>query len=145
MELDQIDLSDLLELETDEREAHRQIAKYCRIDLAALDTALERHPALFGYSVACHEMAKVRESQAKWDLEVALAQAFEIVTNQDAKLTATAADRKIKMVPIVQGAAKAHRDAMVVCSRLKGLVNGLEHRRDMLVQIASKQRKESYG
>lgn len=137
-----IDLSELLEPKTDNREAQRSIANYCRINLQNLDQALERHPALFAYAVACFEMAKVQEAQKKWNLEVTKSTSYQFLMDSDPKMTVAGADKKIPSIPAVASAVAELHEAMSVVGRLKGLVDGLGHRRDMLVQISARQRQE---
>lgn len=136
------DLSQILDNGTDETIVRRQVSEYCRINLANLDEALQRQPSLFAYASACFEMAKVNEAKAKWDMEVALSQAFQVFMDQDSKMTVGAAEKKMKSVPSVQEAVRVYHQAMQLCARLKGLTNGLEHRRDMLVQLSARERQE---
>lgn len=140
MKLAPPDFSQILNPEADQLAVSQEIAEYCRIDLANLDIALERHPSLYAYTSACFEMAKVAEARAKWDLETTIANTFSIVMNKDSKMTATAAEKVVKTYPAVTQAAATHHEKMLITARMKGLANGLEHRRDMLVQISARQR-----
>lgn len=143
----ELDLSELLDHSTPEGEAQRKVASFCRIDLQNLDIALSRHPAIYAYCAAVYEMAKVKEARAKWDMEKAKAQAFSIVMDQGRanKITATEAAEKVKQVPLYQQSMDALLSAEVITGRMKALVDGLSHRRDMLVQISARQRAEMSG
>ncbi len=143
----EIDLGPLLDPKTDESEASRKVSQFCRIDLQSLDIALSRHPAIYAYCAAVYEMAKVKEAKAKWDMEKAKAQAFGIVMDQGrtTKITATEAAEKVKTVPLFQQAMDFLHESEVITGRLKALVDGLGHRRDMLIQISARQRAELSG
>lgn len=142
MENDEVIFSSIIDSKTPERDARARIAAFCSINLADLETALARHSALFSYAVAVHESAKVDEARSKWEKEKAEAKAYSDLLREDPKVAIGAAQLRIKTMPVYEKAVGEHLETQVVLGRLKALVNGLEHRRDMLVQLASRQRAE---
>lgn len=139
---DEIQLNRILDPKLTEQQVSEVVAQYCEINLADIETALSRQASLYSYVVAAYELAKVAEAQEKWNFEQTKADAFIKIQSLDPKESATSIDRKILQAQTVRDAAKAHFSAQANTARLKALVSGLEHRRDMLVQIAAKMRQE---
>jgi len=137
-----VDLSRIFDPKTSNSDIQKVVAEYCRIDLANLDEALSRHAALYAYTVAAYEMAKVQEARAKWSLEMIKSEVFKILGQQDKRVTVAAAERRIPLAVTTQAGAQTLFDAQVLTARLRALVMGLEHRRDMLIQISARQRQE---
>lgn len=140
--MDDINLSEILNPTLTDDQAEAKVSEYCRIDLANLDLALSRHAALYAYSVAAYELAKVQEARAKWKLEGTKAMVFGALTEKDSKIAVAAADKKIPLAIPVKEAMEEMLTIQSTVARLRGLAAGLEHRRDMLVQISARQRQE---
>ncbi len=136
----EIDLTSLMDPKTPERVVNAVVSSHCRIDLANLDAALSRHAALFAYAMAAFEMAKVAEARIKWRTEVVKSEEFAKI--QLKGKSATAAEKLILTLDSVQTVMDELHASQEVTGRLRALINGLEHRRDMLVQISAKQRQE---
>lgn len=137
-----ISLDVLLDKNLSDDQVGQQVANYCRIDLANLDTALARHPALYAYTVAAYELSKVQEARKKWEVEEAKAFTYQALQAVDQKTSVSSADKKIPNSANVKAAMESLFSIQGVVARLKALSAGLEHRRDMLVQISAKQRQE---
>ena len=136
---DSIDF-DLILGATDPQIARSEIAKFCRIDLGSLDEALSRHAALYAYAAAAFEMSKVQEARAKWHVEVTSSACFSALRSEG--LSATAADKEALLNPKVLAAKEDLFTTQHTTSLMRALVGGLEHRRDMLIQISARQRAE---
>ncbi len=136
----ELDLSPLMDASTPERVVNVLVSNHCRIDLANLDAALSRHAALFAFAMAAFEMARVGEARAKWRADVVKGeQATRLLASGK---TVSAAEKTIPTVPEVKTVMEELLTAQMVTGRLRALISGLEHRRDMLVQISAKQRQE---
>jgi hypothetical protein len=118
------------------------VSELCRINVANLESTLERHPGLFAYASAQHELAKVAEARAEWMLERKRAEAFKRTKDAHATMPANRIEREVETDQEVVSAAEHYFTQKAITARLKALVNGLEHRRDMLVQLSARQRKE---
>lgn len=139
---EEIDLKTILNPDLPEREAAAKIAEYCTINTQDLETALARQASLYSYAVAGHEIAEVDQAKAKFSLDKAKATSYGILLDQKPKAPDTILSKEILTLPLVTKAQDDLIRAMGVCARLKALVSGLEHRKDMLVQISAKQRRE---
>lgn len=140
--MDEIQLGQLLDPNLPEERASEMVAEYCRIDLSNLDLALSRHSSLYAYTVAAYELARVQEARAKWSLEVTKSDVYQVLVEKDPKVSVSAADKSIARAVTTKTAMEEMFKAQVAVARLKALVSGLEHRRDMLVQISARQRQE---
>ena len=118
------------------------VAELCRIDLADIMGTLEMHSALYAYASATHEMAKVAEVQAKAEMEKVKAQTFLDLAARDPSLPVNRLERTVEVDPAYQTLVSRYHAALRQAGILKALVGGLDHRRDMLIQIASRQRRE---
>lgn len=137
----------VLDLATPEVDARSIITDFCRINLADLDTTLTYHAGLYAYAVAVHEMAKVNEARAKMNREKVEAtvadQLLRVKNPETGKYpSATEVGLTMKLDNRYAEATEAFFNAQQIAGRLKAVTAGLEHRRDMLVQLSAKQRKE---
>ena len=118
------------------------VAELCRIDLADIMGTLEMHSALYGYAVATHELAKVAEVQARAEADRMKAQTFLDIAARDPSLPVNRLERMVEVDATYQTLLARYHAALRQAGILKALVAGLDHRRDMLIQIASRQRRE---
>lgn len=118
------------------------VAELCRIDLADLISTMELHPSLYGYAAASYESAKVAEVQAAAEVDRLKAQVFLDLATADPSLAVNRLDRLTETDPKYQGAVTKHHQAKRDAGALRALVTALEHRRDMIIQIASRQKRE---
>lgn len=130
----------VIDLEALERNPALEIARLCAFDPEDLQTAMVRQPVLFGYASVCYVQARRREADAKGAYERALALAFRRQRGEGAAI-GTANEMKV-----VDEDVQRARDAMVAAEAearmFHALVKGLEHRKDMIVQVAARQREE---
>jgi len=119
----------------------------CSIDIRYLDETLEKHPGLRAWVNAAHEVARVQEERAKW--EVTKTRAAMLLTAKQQKDLDTG---KPKTVTVLEAEVEQHPDVIAavehlfkqqeVRGALRAMADALEDRKDMLIQIAAKQRKE---
>jgi hypothetical protein len=117
-----------------------EIVEIVRISLRNLLETMARHPGIYGYAAAAFEAGKVRQLELEYGVKQAKARAFSHFLQQT---SATAAD---KLVDGDQGVIEAQATLirqMREVAALGALVRALDHRRDMLVQIAARQRQEA--
>lgn len=137
-----LDFGKILNPKTPEWEARQIVTDFCSVDLVDMMTTLGRHAGLYAYAVAACEMAKVDEARASWEKEQAKSRAFSRLVTENPKITASAAEVRIPLDAEYIAAVESYLSTRVTLARLKALVEGLGHRRDMLVQLASRQRAE---
>lgn len=125
-----------------DRAPEKTVANLCRIDVSDMITTMQQHPPLFGYVAASYEQAKIAEEQAKDEVDRIKAQVFMDMANEDPSLPVNRLERLTVMHDKYQLALEHHRDLAARTGRLKALMNTMEHRRDMIVQIHSRQKKE---
>ncbi len=117
----------------------REAARVCTINVANLDQAIERHPALFAYVHSHWSIAKAAEEAAKWKYEQAVGDAFSAARLSGEALGA-AKIMSTQAIPVQE-----LKMALLACSRftrqLDSVVRGMEHRRDMLVQLSARDRQ----
>lgn len=128
-------------------EPQKLAAEVCLVDVSKLDETLQGHPALRAWVNAVHEGARIEEEQAKWQVTKSYALAF-----LRAKTTPDPDTGKGKNVDTLKAEAEsdpehvAAQEALFVIQRKRGalraMADALEDRKDMLIQIAAKRRKE---
>lgn len=128
-------------------EPARLAAEVCTIDVANLDRTLEQHAALRAWVNATYEVARISVERAEWELTKAratiLLRVKAIVDPDTGKAkTMGVIDAEVVLSEEVQKATEDLRSVQERCVVLKAMSNALEDRRDMLIQIAAKQRKE---
>lgn len=126
----------------------RLAAQVCLIDVHNMDRTLQRHASLRAWVNAQHETARVEEERAKWELTKTRAR----VLLQDVRMTADSQTGKTKTKDVAEAEVELHDD-VVACTEalltaqqkrgaLRAMADALEDRKDMLVQIAAKNRRE---
>lgn len=136
------DFAQVLNPAVEEAKARAVITSFCHINLADLQTVLSRHAGLYAYAMAAHEAAKVQETILRVARDKVEADYLELNTPSGTKPNATAIGIAVRRYPPYQTADTDLRNQQIVVGRLKALVSGLEHRKDMLVQIAAAKRRE---
>ena len=130
------------------REPAKLAAELCFIDVVRLDETLQRHPSLHAWVNAEHEVARIAEARADWELIKARARALLI-----AKAMPDAHTNKAKTVDVLDAEADTHesvQNAKLTLfavqekrGALRAVIDAMDGRIQMLVQIAAKQRQES--
>jgi hypothetical protein len=143
-----LDFQKILDPRAPESECKQIISDFCHINLSDLQTALARHAGIYAYASATYEAFQVQEARDKWSKEQAESQAFDKLLQDWAKNkegkdpTVSGSTLKIRLDPTFSAAQQRLLDTQSTIGRLKALVKGLEHRKDMLVQVAARQRRE---
>lgn len=119
----------------------------CSINAADLDRTLQEHPALVAWVVAAHESAKIVEARARWELTKA-----EAIVTLRAKAQDDPDTEKPKTIQVLRAEVDASPEVGEATDHLfttqertaalRAMVEALRDRRDMLVQLAAKQRDE---
>lgn len=122
--------------------SEKQVAELCNIDLSDLIRAMRHHAALYAWVAWKFEAAKVAEVQADYDVELAKAQASNDLMTADPSMAVNRVEKLVPLQPKYRAAVRKHIEARKELAPLKALITGLDHRRDMIVQIASRQKKE---
>lgn len=117
-----------------------EVARVCTINTANLEHALENHAAIYAYANAAYAKARADKGRVEWQYEQAVARAFADLREEgkaigEAKETAET-DEAVRTLK--KKVLEADREVRI----LYALVQGLEHRRDMLVQLAARERAE---
>lgn len=122
-------------------------ATVCSVDVVNLDETLQHHASLRAWVGATYEMAEIEEERAKWELTKARALAM-----MKAKETPDEKTQKAKILDVLKAEVEMDEQVMACMeaylsagekkAALRGMIRGLEDRKDMLVQIAAKQRLE---
>lgn len=120
----------------------RLAAEVVLIDTSRLDEMLVRHASLRAWVNAVHETARVGEDRAKWEVNKARAKAMLEARAGDVKKTVPVLNAEVEQDANVISAEEALLDAQHKRGALRAMVIALEDRKDMLVQIAAKRRKE---
>ena len=76
------------------------------------------------------------------ELDAEKSRAFERAQKAEPKATMTALEKKVPIDSEVERKRFAVLQAQLQVARLRGLLGGLEQRKDMLVQLSAKQRQE---
>lgn len=121
-------------------------ATVCTIDVVNLNETLQRHPALRAWVNAAHEAARIAEARAEWEVTKARARALLVLRNltdaNGSKKTVQVLEAEVEDHEQVQGATQRWLDAQEKRGALRAMADALEDRKDMLIQIAAKQRQE---
>ncbi len=122
-------------------------ALVCSVDVINLDRTLQQHSALRAWVGATYECARIEEEKLKWQVTKTRALALLFAkkemdpdTNKPKALAVLAAEADI--AESVQQAGAALHAQQEKRGALRAMDKALEDRKDMLVQIAAKQRKE---
>lgn len=119
-----------------------EISKLCEIDLDDLTNCLKEHSVLYGRAYVYCEKAKAQASAEKWRYEQAKTQAFSKL-REDGMAIGSAKEQcelESDVVALYEKLLKAEKKTGIFYA----LLRGLEHRKDMLIQLSSREKKE-YG
>jgi hypothetical protein len=119
-----------------------EIARVCAIDVTDMETVMQAHPALFGYASASYEVARAQQSTAEWSLDRTKAAVFEEKKAEDPKASVSGIKEVLENDPKVIAASNEVLQSTRRALLLKSLVNALDHRRDMIIQISARHREE---
>lgn len=121
-----------------------EAAKLCAINLADIEDTMQKHPALFAYAAASYEVERVKEARAKAGLERIRAEVFQIESQDKA---VSRVKEEIDANPRVIAAQDILLRTQQRVAVLRAVVESLTQRRDMLIQLAARQRQEirAYG
>jgi len=124
-------------------------AEVCSIDVANLDETLQKQPALRAWVNAAYEVARINEERRKWDVTKARARAFiqaktevDPETGKPLSKTIATLEAEVETNPDVLEATGKLLSQQEIKGVLRAMANALEDRKDMLIQIAAKQRAE---
>lgn len=122
-------------------------AEVCSIDLVNLHMSLQMHAALRAWVGAAHESARVAEARVNWDLTKARALAMLRFGEVGGRPPKHVLDARVEGDDDVIELTEALLNAQEKRGALRAMSDALDHRRDMLVQLAAKQRQEQsdYG
>jgi hypothetical protein len=121
---------------------HEEISRLCEIDLDDLEGCLRNHAVLYGKAFSYFQAAKARENHEKWLYERSKTNAFSDLRDKGAAVTA--AKEQSEVAPEVIDQFEKYLEAEKRTGIFYALLKGLEHRKDMLVQLSSREKKE-YG
>lgn len=130
----------------------RLAAEVCSVDVVNLDQTLQKHAALRAWVNAAHEVARTTEEGLKWEETKARARALLRAKEDNDPHTGKAKtvavlEAEVTTTPEVIEHTEALLEQRKVRGSLRAMADALEDRKDMLIQIAAKQRKEleDYG
>ena len=132
---------DLPRLMSDE-EGEAYLIELCAINISHIENTLQNHAALYGAAELAFEMAEVevaRIKKALYDAEVVL---FNQIQHKEKGLAVTKTDRLVAAHPSIMEKQDELIDAQASRGRLRALCKGLISRKDMLIQISSRQKQE---
>jgi len=124
------------------KDSQKEISELCEIDLDDLGLCLKQHPILYGRAYDYYEKAKASVSSQKWKYEQAKTKAFSEL--RDGGMAIGAAKERAEVEPEVIDAYNKLLEAEKRAGIFHALVRGLDHRKDMLIQLSSREKKE-YG
>lgn len=117
------------------------------IDLARMDETLQTHASLVAWVNATYELARVE--QERWEFELTKARAMALLA---ARAVNDVHTQKAKIQVVLEAEVETNTNVVqaqqmlqaqkVRCGALRAMSKALDHRQDMLVQIAAKQRRE---
>lgn len=124
-------------------------SEVCTIDIANLDQTLQIQPALRAWVNATYEVARIAEERLKWEVTKAKAVAHlkvrrevDPTTKKVISKTVGQLGAEVDLDENVQHAIAALLEQQETRAALRAMTDALEDRKDMLIQIAAKQRKE---
>jgi hypothetical protein len=121
-------------------------AEVCKIDIAHLDETLQKHAALRAWVSAAYETARIGEARLEWEDVKTRARLMLEVPRMDPQTgkpkTMTVINAEVELVPVVMDVMERLLAQQEVRGALHAMTRALEDRKDMLIQIAAKQRKE---
>ncbi len=122
-------------------------AEVCSIDLVNMEETLQRHASLRAWVNAAHEVARIAEEKAKWELtrteaEVLLERKRELDEQTGKWKTIAALEAEVRVSLRVGTATEDLFEQQEKRGALRAMSSALEDRKDMLIQLAAKRRKE---
>lgn len=122
-------------------------AEVCFVNMKDLDGTMQRHAALHAWIGTAFENARVEEEETKWELEKAQGRALlaaKKTKDPDTNRAKTAGVLKAEVVldEAVQTAQRAVFAASRKFGALKSMERSLNGRKDLLIEIARRQRHE---
>lgn len=117
-----------------------ECSRLCQINTANLVDALEKHAALYAYVNALYEKARATETRREWQYEQEKAQVFAQLRAEGTAIGE--ASETAELNEQVKEARKAYMKAEEKRRLLWALVDSLDTRKDMLIQLSARQRAE---
>lgn len=114
-------------------------AKVVMISLNDLEGTLANHPSLYAY--AATEYAIAESARVRAEVEVKRAKARAVKTLLNLGNSKTAADRLIEVDPGVVEAGETLQTHTERAAVLRAVVQALDHRKDMLVNLSARTRR----
>lgn len=119
----------------------------CTINLNNLEQELEQHPAIRAWVTAAYETARIKEEQAKWELTKIRSRTLLNAKEEKDSISGKAKtiqqlDAEVDIHQEVIDATTKYYEASTISGVLKAMTKGLEDRKDMLIQLAVRQREE---
>jgi hypothetical protein len=124
-------------------EPARLAAEVCFIDVANLEQTLYKHAALYAWVCASHEVARIAEERLRWEVTKARARALMRARETEERKTVQSIAAEVELDETVQETTEDLLSAQDKRGALRAMVDALEHRKDMLLQISAKQRQEA--
>ena len=118
-----------------------ETARLVAVDVHDLENVMANHVGLFAYAVALFEEAKTTETAAKQDLDFMKSSEYRDLFNAE-QMTLGKAEKVVGGLSTVRTYTRKWLAAHKMTGTLRALVQALDHRRDMIVQIAARQRQE---
>lgn len=135
-------MAPLIDWERLRNDPEKEVARICTIHLANLMDVCVKHPAIVAYSVAMHERAKVEHERAKGRVQRVRARRFAMLSKAEPGRAVRRLELDVDADAEVESAETAMYEAQERVAVLRALVEGLNHRRDMLMHLAPRQRDE---
>lgn len=119
-----------------------EIASYVTVNEADIRETLSRHSGIYAYVAVQYREAKVEVARAKREVDRVRASVFNYIQEQDPGLAIGKTERRVETNERVEEAEAALRKAELREGRLRAASEALEHRKDMLQNIAAILRRE---
>ena len=125
----------------------RLASEVCSVDVINLDETLQHHAALRAWVNAAYETARIGEERIKWEETKAraialLAAKAEPDPDTGKPKTVAVLNAEVDLTQEVQTIVDQLLNQQEMRGTLRAMTNALEDRKDTLIQIAAKQRKE---
>lgn len=120
----------------------QEVAALCRINLGDLVSTMATHPSFVAYATALHETAKVDVAKTENRLKRMRVMAFHDLEIRNPKRAISKLEKDVEMDERVKTLTDNLEQKQQRAGALRALVAGLSDRRDMLMNIAGRQRDE---
>lgn len=114
------------------------------INLTHIENTLQNQPALYGAAELGFEAAETAVFHAKEALTKAETGVFNVIQKREKGLAVAKTDRLVAADPDVEEARYQLIEAQATRGRARALCKGLTQRKDMLIQISSRQKAERW-